>query len=194
MRKSNDSDRDSKREILAPYLDERLCFEGVLISTITPNISNGHTYGLVFASIYAPHQDIELDHVVIQMDVGGYKRAGLNLYSRYQFTAKVDVYYKTGLIQGMTAKRRHYMLIDMNIAKIKRIHTSKMKQPTCYVANRINNISKFSNKTNLTKKKLFDKIMNMPNDGAVECFIDKNIKASRVKRMARYEIVNALYD
>lgn len=58
---------DKRREILKPYVGLRLNFEGVLVNINHANKRNGYHCGLVFASIYAKNEILELDHAVIKI-------------------------------------------------------------------------------------------------------------------------------
>lgn len=185
---------NDRREILRPYKHKRLGFEGVLIDLIEPNRRNGYTYGLVFASVYSASQNIELDHAVIKMGIAEFNQANLDLFERYYFTAVVKNYYKTGYILGIAAKIECFMLADINPHKIQKLNMSKLQQPTAYVINRIDNvlISKIIAPRH-TKEELIEHVLNMPNDGSVERFINEYTQSYQNVEITKYEVINTLY-
>lgn len=160
------------REVLRPYKKQRLGFEGVLIDIIEPNRRNGYTFGLVFASVYAPNEKIELDHSVIKMDLADFKKANLNLYGRYYFTAAIASYYKTAKILGAIALQENFMLENINLNKLREQPETELTQPTKHVMTRIDNIMLCKGELHHTKEDLLTAVMNTPNDGSVERFIN----------------------
>lgn len=160
------------REVLRPYKKQRLGFEGVLIDIIEPNRRNGYNFGLVFASVYAPNEKIELDHAVIQMNMTDFKKAGLNLYERYYFTASIASYYKTAKILGAIALQENLMLQNINLNKLRVQPESELAQPTMHVMTRIDNIMLCKGELHHTKEGLLETVNNTPNDGSVERFIN----------------------
>lgn len=182
------------REVLRKYKNKRLAFEGVLIQTIKPSKRNGFTYGLVFVSIYAENEKLELDHAVIKMDIVEMQKSGLELNKRYKFTAKIKSYYKSGKLLGVPVNQEHFMLADINTNKVKSIKTSKLKQPTKYTQTRISNIQECkSNRKILSENEILEKIKNMKNNGDVECFINKYTESFQQIKMTKYDIINILY-
>lgn len=181
------------REVLRPYKKQRLGFEGVLVDILEPNRRNGYAYGLVFASVFAPNEGIELDHVVIQMDRVCFKKADLSLYTRYYFTARIDSYYKTVNIIGVVALQENFMLQHINLNKLREIPESKMDQPTMYVMARINNIMLCKGELRHTEEELVEKVFNTPNDGSVEQFIDECTGSYQQTVVNRRDMEEALY-
>lgn len=187
-------DSVKKREVLRPYKRKRLGFEGVFIHAIEPNRKNGYTYGLVFGSIYAPNEKIELDHAVIKVSIAEYNQANLELYQRYYFSAEVDSYYKTGYVLGIAAKREHFMLTHINVSKMYKLSTSVMTQPTMYVISRIRNVLSSKNiEPRHTEEELLEIIYRLPNDGSVERFVDTYTKNYQHKKVTTYDIIETLY-
>lgn len=181
------------REVLRPYKKQRLGFEGVLVDIIAPNKRNGHAYGLVFASVYAPNEKIELDHVVIQMDKVSFRKAELNLFARYYFTASVAAYFKPTYIIGAVALQENFMLQDINLNKLRELGESQMHQPTMYVMTRINNILLCKGELRHTEDDLIKTVFNTPNDGSVEKFINECTKSYQQTAVDKHELVEALY-
>jgi len=188
-------DRSDKRELLRPYKGQRLGFEGVLIEILQPNARNDYTYGLVFASVYAPTVQIELDHVVIRINRGEYNTLNLERYTRYYFTARVTKYYKTVHVLNTPVVQENYMLERINTNKMVQLSTSQLTQPTVYTMNRIQNVllSKVI-KPQHTEEQLLDIVTGLPNDGKVEQFIDQYTDRYRNVTMNKSEIIDALYD
>jgi hypothetical protein len=180
------------REVLRPYKKQRIGWEGVLIDIIPPNKRNGYTYGLVFASLYAPNEDIELDHAVIKMEPQEFKRADFSQYTRYYFTAAVASYYKAVSILGVIAQRENFMLQNINMRKLRELPESKMTQPTMYVATRIHNIM-LSKELRHTEEELIDTVLHTPNDGSVERFINDCTNSYRQTSVSKKEIEETLY-
>lgn len=185
-----------KRSALQPYKKQRLLFEGVLVHAIEPNKKNGYTYGLVFASVYAPNEDIELDHVVIQMDKGSFKLNRFTLFKRYEFTAKVTTYWKPGPIMGVLVQQECCMLEQINVNKIHMIEESQLTQPTLYIRNRVRNIlaSKCEDvQVRYTETQLFDILTTTPNDGSVEEFMNVYTKSHQIAKVDAFDIQKVVY-
>lgn len=182
------------REVLRAYKKQRLGFEGVLINVIEPNRRNAYTYGLVFASVYAPSQNIELDHVVIKIDRKSYSQANFEEFKRYYFTAEVAMYYKTAYFNGIAAKQENFMLQNINPYKVREIETSELPQPTQYVMTRINNIMHCKTSTiRHTEQELIDIVFETPNDGSVERFIDGYTRTYQHSRVSKFDMIETLY-
>lgn len=162
-----------QRNVLSPYLNQRLGFEGVPIGFIEPNRKNKYTYGVIFASVTHVNGDrkIELDHTVIKMTVEQYDKLKLELYQRYKFTAVIQTYNKTERVMGIPAIRKHYMLADINTRKVEPLSETAVIQPSIYVETRINSIVENENCL-YTKDELIDIIKRIPNDGSVEHFVN----------------------
>jgi hypothetical protein len=181
------------RAVLRPYKKQRLGFEGVLVDIVAPNKRNGHAYGLVFASVYAPNEKIELDHVVIQMDKVSFRKADLNLFTRYYFTASIAAYYKPTYIMGAVALQENFMLQNINLNKLRELHESQMHQPTMYVISRINNILLCKGELRHTEDDLVKAVFHMPNNGSVEKFINECTKSYQQTHVDRRELEETLY-
>lgn len=186
------------REELRPYKKQRLSFEGVLVSVIQPNKKNAHTYGLVFGSVYAKNEDIELDHVVIQMSRQDYQVAKLELFNRYRFSAEVGTYYKTAYFSGLPGQRENFMLQNININKLKVLETpeeSFVVQPTRYIKQRIKSIVSHKNGEVLhTYDELIHRVVNTPNDGSCEKFINDYNQLYQYRKVNHDVITKALYE
>lgn len=182
------------REELRPYKKQRLGFEGVLINITEPNRRNGFTYGLIFASIYAPNEKIELDHAVIMIDKAQYAKINVQLFKRYKFTAQVALYHKTVNVLGVSALQENFMLQRININKIEEIQESALSQPTRFVMTRINNMmmSKAGNLQHTTEQ-LLEIVENTANDGSVERFITECTQAYQRKKINRSDMIDVLY-
>lgn len=186
--------RPDTREVLRPYKNKRIGFEGVLIHVIQPNRKNAHTYGLVFASVYAPNEKIELDHAVIKVDKRSYSQTDIELFKRYYFTAEIAMYHKTAYILGIAAKQENFMLTHINMYKVQEVETSSVEQPTLYVMNRINNVMNCKTReVRHTEEELIKIVFDTPNDGSVEKFIDNYTLTYQNKKLNKHEVVETLY-
>lgn len=187
-------DRSDKREILRPYRGQRLGFEGVLIDIVKPNPRNKYAYSLVFASLYAPEEKIELDHVVISITKAEFNTIHLELYTRYYFTAEVTKYFKTVHILGTPVKQENFMLDRLNIYKMVERTTSDLNQPTIYTMNRIQNVllSKVIEPEH-NEEELLQIINDIPNDGKVEQFIEEYNKRYQNVALNKLDMIDALY-
>lgn len=197
-----------KRELLRPYKKQRLGFEGVLIHIIQPNKKNNMTYGLVFASLYAPNEGIELDHAVIEMERATYNQINIKPYTpgspsprldcfkRYTFTAKVNSYYKTGRIIGTPVQQECFMLQDINPLRLKITDESQLIQPTLYTQTRINNVMLSKTdvaKVRYTEDQLNEIVTTMPNDGTVEEFISVYTRSHHASKFDAFDIIDIVY-
>lgn len=185
-----------KREVLRPYKKQRLAFEGVLINIIQPNKKNSYLYGLVFASLYAANENIQLDHAVIEMDKASFAKSKLEMFKRYRFTAQVGVYQKTGPILGVPVLQECFMLQYINAAKITEETESQIEQPTVYTQTRIQNILHSKSKTaqlRYTREQLIEIVTTMPNDGSVEQFMCVYTRSHQVVKVDSSEIIRTVY-
>lgn len=185
-----------KRSALRPYKKQRLSFEGVLLHVIPPNKKNSYTHGLVFGSLYAPNEDIELDHAVIEVDNGTFVLNKFELFNRYTFTAKVALYRKTGPIMGIPVQQECFMLEQINPNKIQLVEESRLVQPTLYIETRMRNILASKSQVaqvRYTEEELLDIVTTMPNDGSVEQFMSVYTKSHQVVKIDSGEIIKAVY-
>lgn len=185
-----------KRSALLPYKKQRLSFEGVLLHIIPPNKKNRFTHGLVFGSLYAPNEDVELDHAVIEVDHGTFVFNKFELFKRYTFTAKVSIYRKTGPIMGIPVQQECCMLEQINPNKIQQVEESSLTQPTLYTRTRIRNILASKSQTaqvRYTEEQLHDIVTTMPNDGQVEEFMSVYTKSHQVVKIDSNDIIKAVY-
>lgn len=185
-----------RRGVLRPFKNQRLAFEGVLIHIIMPNKKNGYTHGLVFASLYAQAQDVEIDHAVIKINAAEYAimRNKLELYKRYKFTAKIEDYYKVGHIMGIPAKQKHYMLVNINAYKMDVLEEpSGLMQPTLYTRTRIRNLMAYKGHQKYNEKQLLSDISLMPNDGSVERYLNNCTRDYQKSAVNYLDILDILY-
>lgn len=186
--------QNDTREVLRPYNKQRLGFEGVLIHILPPNRKNGFMCGLVFASVCAPEKDIELDHVVITVPKREVNQYDIKEGIRYYFTADVAPYFKTTYIMGMSAKQEHFMLCNINPRKMRKKIKSNLAQPTSYVQTRICNILKSKAiPPRHTREELIHMVTTIPNDGSVECFIDRYTETYQHTHVNKADVIEALY-
>lgn len=182
------------REALRPYRKKRLAFEGVLISIIEPNRRNGYTYGLVFGSVYAPNEQIELDHAVIRIQKRTFRATLVTLFKRYRFTAQVDRYHKVVNVLGADVLQENFMLQNLNTRTLKKINTTQLTQPTQYVLNRIQNVMMCkTQEIRHTEEELLAIIFQTPNDGSVEKFIEQYAKTYQHRKIDEFEMIEVLY-
>lgn len=186
------------REGLRPYKKQRLGFEGVLVDIIKPSSRNGYTYGLVFGSVYAPNEKIELNHVVIKVNKGAIGemkvKVGIELFKRYSFTARIDSYVKTAKFSNIAAKKEAFMLADIKPHKIKQVELSHMEQPTNYVMDRIRNVLLCKSREVLhTEEELINMVRDIPNDGSVEKFIDEFTSSYQLTKITMHDVVDVIY-
>ncbi|MBD7970374.1 hypothetical protein [Paenibacillus gallinarum] len=180
------------REELRPYRNRKLGFEGVLIDLIQPNAQNKQTYGLVFGSVYAPNEKIELDHVVIKVSKCVYQASNVELFNRYRFTAFIESYMKVKSFDGIEALTESYMLVKPNIIEV--MENSNMQQPTKFVKSRIKSIMicKTSDIRH-TEAELYEMISKLQNNGSVENFINKYTRSIQHKKVTQTDIINTVY-
>jgi len=181
------------REVLRPYKNRRIGFEGVLIDIIRPSDKNAYHYGLVFGSVYAPNERIELDHSVIQVTKSTFMEIEVHLYQRYYFTADIEKYYKAVRVLGVPVLRDSFMLTNIRSHKITRRDSAQLAQPTMFTLNRIRNIlSCKTSEINHTEQDVLDVIAKLPNDGAVEKYINE-YTSSYQRGLSMNDILDVLY-
>lgn len=191
---------------MRPYKKKRLGFEGVLIDIIEPNSRNGYSYGLIFGSVYAPNEHVEIDHAVIKVSKYDFNliTSYLNFecFKHYHFTAQIATYYKVAYFEGLStkgepyveAKKENFMLQNLNAAKIEPITEPHLTQPTIYVNRRIDNIMLCkTSPVRHTKEQLLGIVANLPNDGSVEHFINTYTQSYQYTKVSEYDLINTLY-
>lgn len=188
-------DRFHSRECLIPHRNNRLRFEGVLISVTKPSEKTGHMYNLTFASVNAiHHRDVEIDHVIIEMRPAVYDiiRNKCPLFKRIQFTAKVVAYQSIGRILDQPAQTQEMGLADMNPHRIE-AHTSSVKtQPTLFTRNRIDVLASGEANKEL-RSELYARAIREPNDGTVEQFLEEMNREKRERTVKHTDVINVVY-
>ncbi|MGC6589066.1 hypothetical protein ACPV3A_29495 [Paenibacillus sp. Dod16] len=180
------------REELRPYRNRKLGLEGVLIDVIQPNVQNKQTYGLVFGSVYAPNERIELDHVVIKVNKYAYEASNVKLFKRYRFTAFVESYWKVKKIEGIEALTECYMLIRPHVIEV--MENSNLQQPTQFVKSRVESFMKYKTSCiHHTEAELFEMISHLKNNGDVEEFIGTYARRYQHKKVTQHDIINTIY-
>ncbi|OMF76675.1 hypothetical protein [Paenibacillus glucanolyticus] len=180
------------REELRPYRNRKLGLEGVLIDVIEPNAQNKQTYGLVFGSVYAPNERIELDHAVIKVNKYAYQASNVKLFNRYRFTAFVESYRKVKKIEGIEALSECYMLVRPHIIEV--MENSNLQQPTQFVKSRIECIMMCkSSCIQHNEAELYEMISNLKNDGDVEEFIGNYTRRYQHKKVTQHDIRYTIY-
>lgn len=190
----------SRRLPLSPYLNQRLRFEGVYTHRNKPSKHTKFRHGFLFTSIYAKNEDIQLDHVVIEVLQKEYfdKLETLELNKRYSFSAEIKSYYKPVMVLGILVQREHFMLSNINYNTLKEQPQSNMVQPTYYVSSRVQQIianNFIDHGYNNNMKKLISDIHALNNDGDVEKLINKLVRKTEKKnpnRLQRKDIANKL--
>lgn len=183
------------REELRPYRNRKLHFEGVLIDVIQPNSQNklnSLTYGLVFGSVYAPNEKIELDHVVIKMNKNAYYGSNVQLFNRYRFSASVETYMKVIKIEGIPAQTEGFMLVRPH--RIEVMEGSNLQQPTRFVRNRFERMTACNTSgIHNIKEELYNIIENLKNNGDVEEFCENYIRGLQSNKVTKHDMINTLY-
>lgn len=186
------------REGLRPYKKKRLAFEGVLVAINKPTKRNGGMHELVFASVYAPHENVELDHVVIAANSKVIKEIKPVMYKRYHFTARVESYFKPVKIMNALVNREDFMLTDINTKKVRLQETSNLSQPTQFAKERIHTL--VFQQSNVapealwyTAEELISVVRSMPNDGSVEKFISEATRSYQKVKFSKYKVIESLY-
>ena len=177
---------DKRREILKPYVGLRLNFEGVLVNINHANKRNGYHCGLVFASIYAKNEILELDHAVIKIHPKKLKCLNLRCYTRYTFTAEIGTYHKVEKVLSIPTEVKYYTINNINTNKIAIMQTSNLTQPTKYVKTRLGHIAKHDNQSNTN-------ILALRNDGSIEKHVDQYLESFRKHKITKNDIITALY-
>lgn len=185
----NPDDFDKRREILKPHVGRRLSFEGVLINIQGANKRSKHHCGLVFASIYAKNENIELDHAVIKIHPQKIKHLNLERYRRYTFTAEIYVYHKAEELLGVLTQRRYYTLTDINLKKLQPTNITHLTQPTKYVQSRLARLCRYDDKVFPEKN-----ILSLINDGTIEKTVDQKLAKTQRERITKTSMISALYD
>lgn len=163
----------------------RLNFEGVLVNINHANKRNGYHCGLVFASIYAKNEILELDHAVIKIHPKT-KRFKLTMLYTLQFYAEIGTYHKIEKILSIPTEVKYYTINNINTNKIAIMQTSNLTQPTKYVKTRLGHIAKHDNQSNTN-------ILALRNDGSIEKHVDQYLESFRKHKITKNDIITALY-
>lgn len=160
------------REILRTYKGKRLVFEGVLIAIYRPSAVR-EQYQLVFASVAALHQHIELDHIVVHTDKSPYNLSKtIGVGKRYRFAGDVTPYKKVQQLLHQPAQTENYMLTNINLGRLETQATSTLMQPTEFVRNRVRSVAAHP-ACPYDKDELTAIALTYPNDGAIESYFEE---------------------
>lgn len=133
-----------QRSILEPHVGKRLFVEGILIDITSPNKKNHYTYGLVFASVNLPNENLELDHVVIPVKKDFTQLHDLKIYTKYGFSALVDTYEKTKSIEGIFVQAKAYQLNSINRNRFYEAAPLNGKPLSLYLQNRLRRLNQMN--------------------------------------------------
>lgn len=174
------------REILKPYVGTRHLCQGILIDLIEPNKRNRHKRSGVFASIYLPKLDIELDHSVIILPGKLKDIEDLELFKKYEFTIEVNTYTTTKIINNIKALGTKYQLTNISTTKFKQIDPMKPDDLSVYLNNRLIRF-KYTERESLKKH-----ILTLP-EGQREAFIEKLTGRKQRRTLNKHNIIKELY-
>lgn len=180
----------SKREELAPYNNERLYVEGVLIDITKPNKKNHHKAGLVFGSVYLPNEDIELDHIVIAVPETFTRNKEIELFNKYGFTAEVGSYYKKKNILGTLASVKAYHLQDINSRRFETIEPVVKSDLSRYLKNRLSSLHRRGVPVDMTE---LNYALREKKEGERELYLKKIMMTLNKKDVTHADIMNAIY-
>lgn len=178
------------RQELKPYNNQRLRIEGVLIDIKRPNRKNKYQAGLVFGSVKLPHQNIELDHIVISVTSGFVNRNDLQLFNKYTFTAEVGKYFKRERVLNIYANVTAYHLQHINENKFDAIEVNTPDTFSLYLQNRLLNLE--TRLTNIDIPKLKEHLLTL-NEGAREQYVSNISMTMEKNNITHTDIMNELY-
>lgn len=189
---SNDSDALRFRYQLAPYFNQRVCVRGVLIDIIAPSAKNKNKPGLVFASVRLPNEQIELDHVVIQVDNSFLNRTDIQLFKTYQFTAVVKKYFHNKYDHELkfTIMAENYQLVNINENRLK-TYNERNQAFSSYQKQRIEDIAQRQD-IPYSKEQAIDVLIELPNNGSREKWLDDIKRTYRKNTLSKRKIQRTL--
>lgn len=160
------------REILRAHKGKRLVFEGVLIAVYKPSHLRDQ-FQLVFASVAALHEHVEIDHIVVHTDKNPYHVSrNLGVGKRFRFAANVAPYKKVQHLLEQPAQTENYMLVDINFHRVETQATSTLMQPTEFVRNRAKTVAAHD-LCPYDQDELTAIALTYPNDGAIESYFEE---------------------
>lgn len=174
------------REILKPYVGTRHLCQAILIDEIEPNKRNRYQEAGVFASIYLPKLDIELDHSVIEIPGKIKDRHDLMLYHKYEFTVEVSTYTTTKVINNIKALGTKYQLTNMSIAKFKEIDPTTPDKLSLYLTNRL---IRFNTQE---RQSLEQHLLTLP-EGQREALMERTTRRRQRRTLNKHHIIKTLY-
>lgn len=167
-----DPHAQDNREILRRYKNQRLAFEGVLIAVRQP-INPREEYRLIFGSVAAIHEPVELDHVVIHTPHNPYQPPRtLGVGKRFRFKATVASYKKVQDLLYQPAQVENFELTCVDLKRIEHADASHLAQPTQFVKNRAESIA-LRDACPFSADELIDMALTYPNDGAIEYYFEE---------------------
>lgn len=180
----------SKREELAPFNNERLYVEGVLVDINAPNHKTHNQAGLVFASVLLPNEKIELDHVVISVPPSFIQKHNIELYGKYGFTAEVGSYYKRKYIMGIPAKTKAYHLQKINEYRFKTLEPQQPEDISRHLKNRLASLHRRNCPINIVE---LNYLLREMKEGERERTLQNITKAMTKKSVTHADIMNEIY-
>lgn len=169
---NKDPHAQDNREILRRYKNQRLAFEGVLIAVRQP-INPREEYRLIFGSVAAIHEPVELDHVVIHTPYNPYQQPNtLGVGKRFRFKATVCSYKKVQEMLYQPAQVENFELTQVDIKRVEHANISTIAQPTLFVRNRAASIA-LRPECPHTADDLIAMALTYPNDGAIEYYFEE---------------------
>lgn len=190
------NDSDYFRHELRPFVKQRVFVKGVLVDIRKPNQKNKNTYGLVFASIHLPNENIELDHAVIAVSQSFINKNDLKLYDIYEFTALVGTYDHSRYFKNLNVSvmTKAYQLTTINFKRFKPSYfeESLVNTLSLYLKNRVNQKSSLSI-FKQTPEELTQTLLNLPNSGEREEYVNTLSKARQAVKLNTDYILNICY-
>lgn len=180
----------TRRLALAPYVGQRLYAEGILIDINKPNKKNGHTFGLVFASITLPNEKLELDHVVIPVTKAFINKQKPVIFTKYAFTACVSSYTKLSRLQGVLVNIDAYQLKDINAKRFDKISAKKPKL-SLFLENKLKKIDQ--HQYHHLNTHALRTILLKKNEGEREEYMMQLTLTLQKRSVTRADILNELY-
>lgn len=180
------------RPELEPFVYQRIPVQGVLVDIVPGTAKTKGATSLVFASIIIKHHNIEVDHVVFHVPKTFQRRHNLELFTVYSFTAKVTPYLRKKRIPGVRGEinARNYQLVDINDKRFKK----EPFESTALSKHLILQARHLSVRADnpLTYNELSATMLNKPNDGSREKYIESISKKYQRKAVTHHDTLRTL--
>lgn len=184
----------SHREILEPYLGQRVYLTGIVTHIDEPSERTKFKYNLVVTSICMPNEDIEIDHAVIAVSRKFFDEHKPALFQKYGFTASIASYIKPKMLLGIKVNSKAYDFREINKNKWSKLPLERTPTLSIYLERKIQT---FVKQTHITGYAALKRTLLNKTEGQRERHIDDMEQQihhmTKTANLTKKDVVSVLY-